>query len=103
MTPREMEELQGFIEKNLASGFIQAAKSKMVAPMLFKEKKHGSLRLCVDYRGLNCICAQNMYPFPLMWDMLGYLSKEMIFSKLDLREAYCRVRIKGDEWKTAFN
>lgn len=34
----------------------------------------------------------------------GPLAKGEIFTKLDLREAYYRVRIKeGDEWKTSFN
>lgn len=36
---REMEELQVFIDKNLARDFIQLAKSCMAAPMLFREKK----------------------------------------------------------------
>lgn len=49
MTPRELEELKAFIDKNLASGFIQQAKSCIVAPILFQEKKDGSLKLCIDY------------------------------------------------------
>lgn len=98
ITPREMEELRAFIHKNLERGFIQLAKSRMAAPVLFKEKD-GSLRLCVGYRDLNCICVENMYPFLLMRDMLSYLAKERIFTKLDLREAYYRVRIReGDKW-----
>lgn len=39
MTLKEMEELQEFINKNLARGFIQLVKSRMAAPVLFKEKK----------------------------------------------------------------
>lgn len=45
--PWEMEELQSFIDKNLATGFIQPTKSGMGAPV-FREKKDGSLRLCID-------------------------------------------------------
>lgn len=104
MTHRETEKLRVFIDKNLSRGFIQPVKSRMAAPVLFKEKRDGTLRLCVDYKGLNCICIENMYPLPLMKDMLGYLAKGRIFTKLNLREAYYRVRIKeGNEWKTAFN
>lgn len=45
MTPRELEELRAFIDKNLAKGFMQQAKSCIVAPVLFWEKKDGSLTL----------------------------------------------------------
>lgn len=62
------------------------------------------MRLYVDYRNLNAVSVENVYPLPLMKDMLVHLSKGKIFSKLHLREAYYRVRIReGDEWKTAFN
>ncbi|KAM3831705.1 sperm-tail PG-rich repeat-containing protein 2 [Vipera latastei] len=53
MTPLEMEELQQYVNNNLARGFIEWAKSQMGALVLFKEKKDGSLHLCVDYKGLN--------------------------------------------------
>lgn len=33
MAPREMEELLMFIDKNLARGFIQLAKSRMADPV----------------------------------------------------------------------
>lgn len=85
MIPGKMEKLRGFIDKNLVRGFSQPAKSKIAAPVLFKEKKAGSLRMFMDYRGINAICIENMYPLPLMKDMVGYLSKENIFTKLDLR------------------
>lgn len=92
MTPRELEELRSFIDKNLARGFIQPAPPKVVTPVLFWEKKDGSLHLCVDYRGLNAVCMENEYPLPLMKDMLAHLCKGKIFSKLDLREAYSELK-----------
>ena len=40
---------------------------------------------------------------PLISEMLDRLGSTVIFSKLDLRNAYHRLRIKPrDEWKTAF-
>lgn len=88
MTPRELEELRAFIDKNLARGFTQPVKSRMVSPVLFLEKKDGSLRLCVDYHMLNAICVENVYPLLLMKDMLNHIAKGKLLPKLNLREAY---------------
>ena len=101
---KEKESLREFLDKNLERGFIEPANSPVGAPVLFHTKKNGSLCLCTDYRGHNAIGITNKYPLPLMKDMLALLSKGKVFTKLDLREAYFRVRIReGDEWKTAFN
>jgi hypothetical protein len=62
-----------------------------------------SLRLCVDYRGLNKITKKNRYPLPLILGLLDRLRTGKIFTKLDLCGAYNLLRIRpGDEWKTAF-
>lgn len=67
------------------------------------KKKDGSLRLCVDYRGLNAITVKNRYALPLISKLLMRLVGAKKFTKLDLRGAYNLVRImEGKEWKTAF-
>ena len=67
------------------------------------KKKDGSLRMCVDYRGLNKITVKNRYPLPLISGLFDQLSQAKIYTKIDLRGAYNLVRIKaGDQWKTAF-
>lgn len=58
----------------------------------------------MDFRGINAICVENMYPHIFMKGLLTHLAKGKVFTKLDLQEVYYRVRIKeGDEWKMAFN
>ena len=61
-----------------------------------------TLRLCVDYRGLNKITVKNRHPLPLITETLDRLQGARSFTKLDIRNAYHRIRIRpGDEWKTA--
>lgn len=76
MTAREMEELCWYIDQNLARGFIQPARSRITIPVLFKEKKNGSLHLCVNFCSINGVCMENIYPPPpLMKDLLAHLAK----------------------------
>jgi len=76
----------------------------MGAGSFFVEKKDGSLRPCIDYTGLNEITIKDKYPLPLIDSAFTPLHDSVVFTKLDLRNAYHLVRIrKGDERKTAFN
>ena len=71
--PMELETLKTYIEANLASGFIRPSKSPTGAPILFVRKKDSSLRLCIDYRGLNNLTIKNCYPLPLIGELLDRL------------------------------
>ena len=87
----------------MSIGFIRPSRSPCGAPVLFVKKKDGSLRLCVDFRGLNKITKKDRYPIPLIADLLDAPKRARVYSKIDLKHAYHLVRIaKGDEWKTAF-
>jgi hypothetical protein len=103
LSRKELDILREYLDKALEKGWIRPSKSPAGAPILFVPKADGTMRLCVDYRGLNKVTIKNRYPIPLVSEMLDRLSKAKVFTKLDLRDAYHRLRIKkGDEWKTAF-
>ncbi len=100
----EREAMEKYINESLLAGFIRPSSSPAGAGFFLVEKKDGSLRPCIDYRGLNDITVKNSHPLPLMSSAFELLQGATIFTKLDLRNAYHLVRIrKGDEWKTAFN
>jgi hypothetical protein len=80
--------LKEFLEENLEKGFIWESKSPAGAPILFALKKDGSLRLCVDYRGLNAITIKNRYPLPLITEIMDRVMGASYFSKIDLKDAY---------------
>ena len=101
--PVELKTLKIYIKTNFANSFIRPLKSPTGAPILFVGKPDGSLRLCVDYWGLNNLTIKNRYPLPLIGESLDRLGRAKRFTQLDLTSAYHRMRIKeGDEWKTAF-
>jgi hypothetical protein len=103
LSKTELEALWKWLDENLATGFIWASSSPTRAPILFVKKGDGSLRLCVDYRGLNEGTIKNRYPLPLLYETLLRLQKARFYTKLDIRGAYNLVRMaEGEEWKMVF-
>ena len=72
--------------------------------MLFQKKKDGTLRLCIDYRGVNQLTVKNKYPIPRIDELLDRLHGTQLFTKIDLKSGYYQIRIKKQDIpKTAFN
>ncbi|ESK81494.1 reverse transcriptase-rnase h-integrase [Moniliophthora roreri MCA 2997] len=76
----------------------------MVSPFFFVAKKEKrALHPTQDYRELNKETIKNVYPLPLVSELLDKLKEANIFLKLDLWNRYNNVQIKeGDQWKAAF-
>jgi hypothetical protein len=82
----------------MEKGWIWPSKSPAGVPILFILKLDKTIRLYVDYCGLNKVTIKNRYLLLLVSEMLDRLSRAKIFTKLDLQDAYYRLRIKeGDE------
>ncbi len=93
--------MRTYIEE-LAKGFIVPSKSPASAGFFFVKKREGTLRPCIDYRGLNDITIKFQCPLPLVPSALEQLRSAKYFTKLDLRNSCNLIRIReGDEWKTA--
>jgi hypothetical protein len=81
----KLEALCTFIEEHIHIGFIHPSNSPHGALILFVRKKDGSLRLCVNYRGLNKITKKDCYPLPLISDLLDMPQKARLYTKIDLQ------------------
>lgn len=87
----------------LDQGVIQQNTSPYASPVVLVGKKYRSWRLYVDYRELNHLTVKDKFPIPMIEDLLDELGQVRVFSKIDLRAGYHRLRMAtSDEHKTTF-
>ena len=75
-------------------GFIRPSTSPWDAPVLFAKKKGTTLRLCIDYKQLNRVTIKNRYPLSRIDDLFDQLRGARVYSKIDLRIGYHRLRVR---------
>ena len=103
LSPAEMVESERQVRLLLHKKFIAPSTSPFGAPILFVQKKDGSLRMVIDYRALNRLTVKNKYPMPRIDDALDQLKGSTTFSSLDLTSGYHQIRITPEDIpKTAF-
>jgi hypothetical protein len=53
--------------------------------------------MCVDYRQFNAITVKNRYTLSLIHEMQNRIKGSKIFTKIDIRKGYYKIRIKESE------
>ena len=89
----ELQATKQYIVDNLAKGFIEPSQAPFASPILFAKKPNGGLRFCIDYRKLNNITRKDRYPLPLLDETLARMNRAKVFTKLDIRQAFHRIRM----------
>ena len=103
LNPAELQTCKEFIDKHLKTEQIVPFKSPQASPFFFVPKKDGSLCLCQDYWYLNSHTVQNMYPLPLIPELIDNMKDATLFTKFDIRWGYNNIHIcKEDQWKATF-
>jgi hypothetical protein len=104
MPPAELAELKKQLQELLDKGFIRPSTSPWGCPALFVKKKDEILRLWIDYRPLNAMTIKNKYPLPRIDVLFDQLVGAKVFSKIDLRSGYHKIKIRASDIpKTAFS
>jgi hypothetical protein len=71
---------------------------------IIREEERPVLVTCVDYQPLNAITIKNKYPLPCIDILFDQLAGARVFSKVDLRSGYHRIKIHPEDVpKTAFS
>ncbi len=101
--PAEYDLVKAHINQLLESQVIRESCSPYASPIVLVKKKDGALRLCVDYRQLNCKTQKDAFPLPRIEESLDALSGARWFFTLDLASGYNQVPVEErDKCKTAF-
>jgi hypothetical protein len=103
LTYNEQKELDAFLDENLCNGCIHLSESPLACPVFFIGKKDRKKRMVIDYRKLNALTIKNVYPVPLMDELIQKWKGCKYFSAVDVQSGCHNIWMKeGDEWKTAF-
>ena len=79
------------IDNMIQAGIVEPPDSPYASPIVLINKKDQSLRVCVDYRGLNKETVFDPVPMPRMDEVLNTVYKAKYISKLDLTKGYWQV------------
>ena len=93
MSVPQFEFVKKFLEEHLKKDFIKASSALCSSPILLAKKPGGGIRFCVDYRKLNAITKKDAYPLPLIAETIAQLKKAVIFTKIDIRQAFHKLRM----------
>ena len=93
-TDREI--IKKHLDDMLANDIIKPVSEGIFSsPTLLVPKKDGGLRYCADLREMNKILEEDVYPLPLIRDVIDAIgtSKATIYSIVDLRSAFWQIKV----------
>jgi hypothetical protein len=89
--------LREYFEKNFIKKLIRKFISPTGISIFFIFKKNDKLRLYIDYRALNKFIIKNRYSLLLIGEIINRFGEAKIYTKLNLRNTYYRIRIKNND------
>ena len=101
---KEREMIKEEVAMMLKLGIIEKSSSPWNSPVIIVPKKDGTRRFVVDYRNVNSVIKNEIWPMPRIDDILDRLSGSKFFSVLDLTSGYWQIEIeKGSRPITSFS
>ena len=88
------EKVEQEVKNMLNAGIVEKSKSAYGAPIVVVQKKDASMRLCIDYRGLNEITVFDPQPMPKLDDIFNKLGKAKFISKIDCTKGFWQIPLE---------
>lgn len=85
------KKLEQLLQKDIIE--VKNGPTQWVSPLVIVGKANGEPRLCLDLRRVNEAVLRERYPMPVVDDYLARMGKNMIRSKLDIREAFLQIEL----------
>ena len=96
LSPAETAELHKQCKEMFKQGRVEISTAPYAAPIVLVRKPDNSLRLCVDYRGINAVTKRDVSPIERIDDLLDRLRDAKVMTHLDLQSGYNQVRMHPD-------
>lgn len=103
LSPAQRDLVKSLIKDLIDANIVRPSRSPWASPLVLVAKKDGTTRMCVDYRRLNAVTEDIVYPFPRIEDALQALTGSKYFSVMDLVSGFYQIAMHPDDiQKTAF-
>ena len=91
-------------EKPLRAGFIYPMPlTEWVSNIVLVNKKHGTIRVCIDFMDFNRACPKDNFPTPYIDQIIDNCARSVIFSFMDGFSGYNQIEIlPSDQHKMTF-
>lgn len=87
------------IQKMPRQGLIVSSWNPWRSPMVVVPKSHGSLRICMDFRGLNMVAHFDVFPVPHVEELLEQIGQAKYISTLYLSKGYWQIPMAKNNQK----
>jgi hypothetical protein len=92
-SPAHRKLMKEGIADMLAQGIIRPGKSQYLSPMIVVQSPGKDPRLCIDYRNLNKLTKDQVYPIPFLEERIERVGAAKFITVIDLTKGYFQTRL----------